>query len=109
MSDIRIVGISGSLRARSHTPALLRAAQKHAPGGVSVDVHGGVSPANFGSVRAQRALRQVFVRTDSDVITKPEAIDFRAYERFGEDGNVADDPTIGLLQDLLAAPTAKAA
>ncbi|WP_433444854.1 NADPH-dependent FMN reductase [Nonomuraea sp. CA-141351] len=186
MSEIRILGISGSLRAQSHNTALLRAAQKHAPGGVSVEIYEGLrdippydqeldtphhrpqvvrelrervtaadglliatpeynysipgvlknaidwvstdwtgteglpllrkpiailgaSPTNFGSVRAQLALRQVFIWTDSDVIAKPEVIVFRAHERFGEGGNLTDDTTIGLLQSLLEALTAKAA
>jgi chromate reductase len=186
MSEIRILGISGSLRAQSHNTALLRAAQKYAPGGVSVEIYDelrdippydldldtphhrpqavralrervtaadglliatpeynysipgvlknaidwvstdwtgteglpllrkpvailGASPTNFGSVRAQLALRQVFVWTDSDVIAKPEVIVFRAHERFDEGGNLTDDTTIGLLQNLLDALAAKAA
>ncbi|GAA3159571.1 NAD(P)H-dependent FMN reductase [Planomonospora alba] len=186
MSEIRILGVSGSLRAGSHNTALLRAARKHAPGGVSIEIYDGLrdippydldldtprtrprvvrelrdrvtaadglliatpeynysipgvlknaidwvstdwtgteglpllrkpvavigaSPSDFGSVRAQLALRQVFVRTDSDVVVKPEVIVFRAHERFDEGGDLTDDTTVGLLRDLLDALTAKAA
>ncbi|WP_067140995.1 NADPH-dependent FMN reductase [Microtetraspora malaysiensis] len=184
MTEFKILGISGSLRADSYNTALLRAAQKFTPPGVSVEIydrlrdippydldldtpHGrpvaaqdlrdkvnaadgllivtpefnysipgvlknaidwastdwtgaegapllrkpvavaGASPTNFGSVRAQLALRQVFVWTDSDVVVKPELIVFRAHERFDEAGNLIDETTIRLLQDLLNALAAK--
>jgi chromate reductase, NAD(P)H dehydrogenase (quinone) len=42
MSDLRILGISGSLRADSHNSALLRAAAKFAPEGVSVELYQGL-------------------------------------------------------------------
>jgi chromate reductase len=42
MSDLRILGISGSLRADSHNSALLRAAAKFAPEGVSVQLYQGL-------------------------------------------------------------------
>ncbi|MFI6846555.1 NAD(P)H-dependent oxidoreductase [Kitasatospora sp. NBC_00085] len=67
----------------------------------------GAAPTNFGSVRAQLALRQVFVWTDSDVVVKPEVIAFRSHERFDSEGNLTDETTIGLLQDLLRALQAK--
>ncbi|MEV0534790.1 NADPH-dependent FMN reductase [Kitasatospora sp. NPDC050463] len=67
----------------------------------------GAAPTNFGSVRAQLALRQVFVWTDTDVVVKPELVVFRSHERFDEEGNLTDETTIGLLQDLLKALQAK--
>ncbi|MDY0814502.1 NADPH-dependent FMN reductase [Kitasatospora purpeofusca] len=63
----------------------------------------GAAPTNFGTVRAQLALRQVFVWTETDVVVKPEVIVFRAHERFDEEGNLTDEITIGLLQGLLTA------
>jgi chromate reductase len=42
MSELKILGISGSLRADSHNTALLRAAQQVAPGGLSVEIYDGL-------------------------------------------------------------------
>lgn len=67
----------------------------------------GAAPTNFGSVRAQLALRQVFVWTESDVVVKPEVIAFRSHERFDADGNLIDDTTVELLRGLLGALTKK--
>ncbi|MGW4246612.1 NADPH-dependent FMN reductase [Nocardia sp. NPDC004722] len=67
----------------------------------------GAAPTQFGSVRAQLALRQVFVWTESDVVVKPEVIAFRSHERFDDDGNLIDETTIGLLTGLLAALATK--
>ncbi|MFF2043187.1 NADPH-dependent FMN reductase [Kitasatospora sp. NPDC058170] len=67
----------------------------------------GAAPTNFGTVRAQLALRQVFVWTESDIVVKPEVIVFRSHERFDAEGNLTDETTIGLLQDLLKALQAK--
>ncbi|GLZ75558.1 NAD(P)H-dependent FMN reductase [Actinorhabdospora filicis] len=182
---IKILGVSGSLRADSHNTALLRAAQEHAPEGVEIEIYDrlreippydfdldteelrpepaadlrrrvaeadglliatpefnysvpgvlknaidwastdwartggpldrkptaimGAAPTNFGTVRAQLALRQVFVWTHTDVVVKPEVIVFRSYERFDEKGNLADEATIGLVRELLGALTGKIA
>lgn len=67
----------------------------------------GAAPTQFGSVRAQLALRQVFVWTNSDVVLKPEVIAFRSHERFDDAGNLVDETTIELLEDLLAVLTVK--
>lgn len=184
MSDFKILGISGSLRADSHNTALLRAARKFQPGGLDIELyeglrdippydmdldapgrrpapvdelrrmiteadglliatpefnysipgvlknaldwvstdwtkaeglplHGkpiaimGAAPSNFGTVRAQLALRQVFFWTNSDVVVKPELIAFRSHERFDGDGNLTDQDTTSLLQDLLNALKSK--
>lgn len=177
MSTLRILAISGSLRAGSYNSALVRAAHRHAPPGIEVEVYDclrelppydqdldvedalpepardlrarisaadgllvatpeynygipgvlknaldwasrpsgassltlrpvaimGAAPTNFGTVRAQLALRQLFLWTDSRVVVKPEVIVFRAQDRVGEDGEVADPTTIELIQDLLEA------
>ncbi|GGP36430.1 NADPH-dependent FMN reductase [Streptomyces melanogenes] len=180
MSDFKILGISGSLRADSHNSALLRAAQKFQPGGLDIEIYEGLrdlppydmdldtpenrpavvadlrrrineadgvliatpefnysipgtlknaidwvstdwtkqeglplrhkpiaimgaAPTNFGTVRAQLALRQVFVWTESDVVVKPEVQVFRAHERFDADANLVDDMTVDLLRGLLTA------
>ncbi|APA96549.1 NADPH-dependent FMN reductase [Nocardia seriolae] len=67
----------------------------------------GAAPTQFGSVRAQLALRQVFVWTESDVVVKPEVIAFRSHERFDDDGNLVDETTVGLLTGLLSALATK--
>lgn len=176
MSELTILGISGSLRGASHNSALLRAAQKHAPAGIAIDIFedlreipyydqdfdtdtppqpvadlrrriieadgllivspeynysipgvlknaldwasrpgsgsslhrkpialAGTSMSNFGTVRAQLALRQMFLWTDSQLVTKPEVHVFRSQDRFDDAGNLTDDFTISLLQDLLTA------
>ncbi|WP_031075050.1 NADPH-dependent FMN reductase [Streptomyces sp. NRRL WC-3742] len=180
MTDMKILAISGSLRANSHNTALLHAARKLNPGGLEIEVYEGLreippydfdldtpearpavvqdlrdritaadglliatpefnysvpgvlknaidwvstdwtkaeglplqrkptailgaAPTNMGSVRAQLALRQVFVWTHTDVVVKPEVIVFRSHERFDAEGNLTDEITAGLLQDLLVA------
>ncbi|MFI6151293.1 NADPH-dependent FMN reductase [Kitasatospora sp. NPDC051170] len=180
MTDLKILAISGSLRANSHNTALLHAARKLNPGGMEIEVYEGLreippydfdldtpdarpavvqdlrdritaadglliatpefnysvsgvlknaidwvstdwtkaeglplqhkptailgaAPTNMGSVRAQLALRQVFVWTHNDVVVKPEVIVFRSHERFDAEGNLTDEITAGLLQDLLVA------
>ncbi|GAB2452890.1 NADPH-dependent FMN reductase [Nocardia tengchongensis] len=67
----------------------------------------GAAPTQFGSVRAQLALRQVFVWTESDIVVKPELIAFRSHERFDDAGNLIDETTIDLLTGLLSALAAK--
>ncbi|MET9673547.1 NADPH-dependent FMN reductase [Streptomyces sp. NPDC006482] len=67
----------------------------------------GAAPTNFGTVRAQLALRQVFVWTDSDVVVKPEVQVFRSHERFDAEGNLTDGVTIELLQGLLTSLQSK--
>ncbi|MFI6325598.1 NADPH-dependent FMN reductase [Nonomuraea sp. NPDC050556] len=180
MSDLKILAISGSLRADSHNTALLRAARKFNPGGLDIEIYEGLrdlppydmdfdtphnrpalvqdlrdrvtradglliatpefnysipgtlknaidwistdwtkteglpllhkpiaimgaAPTNFGSVRAQLALRQVFLWTHSDVVVKPEVIAFRSGERFDAEGNLIDDATAELIAGLLTA------
>ncbi|MCE7001621.1 hypothetical protein LWC34_02010 [Kibdelosporangium philippinense] len=43
MDDLRILGISGSLRARSLNTALLRATAKHAPAGIRITEYEGLA------------------------------------------------------------------
>ncbi|MER5731616.1 NADPH-dependent FMN reductase [Streptomyces sp. NPDC002138] len=179
-AEFKVLAISGSLRADSHNTALLRAARKHQPGGLALEIYDGLreippydqdldtpadrpavvadlrrriteadglliatpefnysvpgtlknaldwvstdwtreeglpllrkpvaimgaAPTNFGTVRAQLALRQSFVWTDSDVVVKPEVHLFRSYERFDAHGNLTDETSIALLRDLLTA------
>ncbi|MCX4982542.1 NADPH-dependent FMN reductase [Streptomyces sp. NBC_00572] len=63
----------------------------------------GAGPGAFGTVRAQLALRQIFVCVDADVVVKPEVHVFNSYERFDAAGNLVDEATIELLQGLLGA------
>ncbi|WP_113699330.1 NADPH-dependent FMN reductase [Nonomuraea lactucae] len=176
MTEVDILGLSGSLRAGSMNTALLRAAQKHSPAGVSVTINEnlgdvplyngdldtenppaavrelreaitradglliatpeynysvpgvlknaldwasrpaassslthkpiaimGAAPGNFGTVRAQLALRQSFVWTRSRVLTRPEVMVFNCAERFDQAGNLTDEKTIELIRELLTA------
>jgi chromate reductase len=63
----------------------------------------GAAPTNFGSVRAQIQLRQLFLWTDSRVVTKPEVAVFKVQDRIGPDGELSDETTIELIQKLLHA------
>jgi chromate reductase len=63
----------------------------------------GAAPTNFGSVRAQHALRQSFLWIDSIVVGKPEVAVFRSHERFDEQGNLIDGTTRSLVSELLGA------
>lgn len=180
MPELKILAISGSLRSASYNGALVRAAQKFAPGDMTVEIYeglrdiplydqdldtatppaavadlrrriteadglfiatpeynygvpgplknaldwastpglnssltrkpvalAGAAPSNFGTVRAQLSLRQLFLWTDSQVVGKPELQIFRAHERFDEAGNLTDESTIDLLRGLLDALAAR--
>ncbi len=61
----------------------------------------GAAPGNFGTVRAQLALRQSFLWIDSFVVGKPEVIVFRAGERFDADGTLVDEGTADLIRALI--------
>lgn len=53
----------------------------------------GASMGNFGTVRAQLALRQVFVFTGTPAMLKPEVLVTRAQEKFDAEGVLTDAPT----------------
>lgn len=61
----------------------------------------GASPSPFGTVRAQLALRQLFLWTNSPVVTQPEVHVFDAFARFDDHGEVIDQRTKGFVIDLL--------
>lgn len=61
----------------------------------------GASPSFLGTARAQLALRHIFVGLDAEVVSKPEITIFRAHERFDDAGNLTDEFSVKLLQDLL--------
>ncbi|MCX5146583.1 NADPH-dependent FMN reductase [Streptomyces sp. NPDC048550] len=176
MPELKILAISGSLRGASYNSALVRAAQKFAPGDLAIEIYeglrdippydtdhdvepspvavadlrrriaeadgifiatpeynygipgvlknaldwasrpalnssltgkpiaiAGAAQTNFGTVRAQLALRQMFLWTDSKVVGKPELMIFRAQERFDDGGNLTDETTVEILQGLLSA------
>ncbi|MEU5810393.1 NADPH-dependent FMN reductase [Streptomyces sp. NPDC059650] len=176
MPELKILAISGSLRSESFNSALVRAAQKYAPGDMDIEIYeglrdiplydedqdvepapaavadlrrriieadglfiatpeynygipgvlknaldwasrpafdssltgkpiaiAGAAPTNFGTVRAQLAMRQSFLWTDSKVVGKPELQIFRAAERFDEAGNLTDETAIEILKQLLDA------
>lgn len=184
MSDFSVLAISGSLREASYNTALIRAAQRLAPEGMSIEQYAtladippfnedvepqppaavvdlreriaaadalliatpeynygvpgvlknaldwasrpslpvtrwvsplahkpiaimGAAPTGMGTVRAQLQLRQLFLWTDSAVVTKPEIIVTNAHEKLTQDGTVKDTTTENLLGTLLDALVTK--
>ncbi|MFU8850037.1 NADPH-dependent FMN reductase [Micromonospora sp. SL1-18] len=67
----------------------------------------GAAPTGMGTVRAQLQLRQLFLWTDSAVVTKPEIIVTNAHEKLTQDGGVKDETTETLLRTLLDALATK--
>jgi len=65
----------------------------------------GASGGPWGTTRAQLALRQSFVFTETPVLPKPELYVPNGRERFDEQGNLKDssDPTAERLADVLTA------
>lgn len=63
----------------------------------------GGSPSSLGSVRAQLALRQSFLWTNSDVLLKPEVMIPRLHDRFDEEGDLRDEDVTALLRQQLIA------
>jgi chromate reductase, NAD(P)H dehydrogenase (quinone) len=53
----------------------------------------GASPGQVGTARAQSQLRQAFAFTNSPCMGQPEILVFRAHEKFGADGPLADEET----------------
>jgi len=47
----------------------------------------------FGTVRAQQHLRLIAVHNDMHVLNKPEVYISRPWEKFDDDGHLADEPT----------------
>ncbi|MBM0260903.1 NADPH-dependent FMN reductase [Micromonospora sp. 4G55] len=184
MSDLTVLAISGSLREASFNTALIRAAQRLAPAGLTIEQYAGLgaippfsedvepeppaavtdlreriaaadalliatpeynygvpgvlknaldwasrpsfpitswvsplahkpiaivgaAPTGMGTVRAQLQLRQLFLWTDSAVVTKPEIIVNNAHEKLAADGTVKDETTETLLRALLDALATK--
>ena len=60
----------------------------------------GATTGNFGTVRAQMMLRQVFLYTRSHVMLEPEVTVFKVKERFDGD-RLIDEPTRGFLREML--------
>lgn len=60
----------------------------------------GATTGNFGTVRAQMMLRQVFLYTRSHVMLEPEVTVFRVKDRF-EGDRLTDEPTRGFIRELL--------
>ncbi|MCL5256324.1 MAG: NAD(P)H-dependent oxidoreductase [Chloroflexi bacterium] len=63
----------------------------------------GASTGNFGTARAQLALRQAFQFTKSFAMLEPEVYVFRARERFDAEGNLTDEDTRDRVRALLEA------
>ena len=61
----------------------------------------GATPGMLGTARAQAALRQSFVFTDTRVMQQPEVFVARAREKFSEDGRLTDEATRKVLAGML--------
>ncbi len=63
----------------------------------------GASPGAQGTVRAQLALRQTFLFTETFAVVKPEVLVARAQDKFDASGRLVDEPTRTFLRQLLEA------
>ncbi|HVO25288.1 MAG TPA: NADPH-dependent FMN reductase [Candidatus Margulisiibacteriota bacterium] len=63
----------------------------------------GASMGMHGTARAQLALRQTFVFTETCTMLRPELYVSRAHEKFDADGRLVDEPTRKQLQKVLEA------
>lgn len=63
----------------------------------------GASTGRFGTARAQLALRQVFVFTDSFLLVKPELMVSGAAQLFDAEGNLRDEETRRRIRGLIEA------
>src|SRR5690606_7440480 len=61
----------------------------------------GASPGMGGSARAQLALRQSFVFTQTPVLPGPEVLVSNAHERFDDSGKLTDEDSRKFVADLL--------
>jgi chromate reductase len=63
----------------------------------------GATTGNFGTVRAQLALRQILLFTRSLVLTEPEVLVARAPELFDAESNLKDEKTRDFVRALIVA------
>lgn len=63
----------------------------------------GASQGRMGTVRAQLSLRQLFVGTESVVMTTPELFVARASQSFAEDGSLIDESVRVQVREFVAA------
>ncbi len=61
----------------------------------------GASPGMLGTARAQSALRQCFVFTNTPVMLQPEVLVARAKDKFDDQGRLTDEATRKFLRALL--------
>jgi chromate reductase len=61
----------------------------------------GASPGRTGTARAQLALRQSFVFTQTPVLPGPEVLVGEAHKKFADDGTLSDEQTGRLVRALL--------
>lgn len=63
----------------------------------------GATPGGTGTARAQLALRQSFVFTETYTLLRPEVLVARAHEKFDAEGRLTDEPTRKFVGQLLEA------
>jgi chromate reductase len=61
----------------------------------------GASPSALGTGRAQYHLRQSCVFLNMHLVNKPEVMIAAAHTKFNEQGKLTDEPTRGLVRDLI--------
>jgi chromate reductase len=61
----------------------------------------GASIGNFGTVRAQMQLRQLFVYLNMHPVNKPEVLIARAQDKFDAEGTLIDEPSRKIIRELL--------
>jgi chromate reductase, NAD(P)H dehydrogenase (quinone) len=65
------------------------------------------APTNFGGLRAQLALRQIFLWTGTDVVSKPEVTITEVHNCFDDLGNLINGDVAHLVTELLEGLAAK--
>ncbi|MFL6077287.1 MAG: NADPH-dependent FMN reductase [Mycobacteriales bacterium] len=65
------------------------------------------APTNFGGLRAQLALRQIFLWTGTEVVSKPEVTVTEVHGCFDDRGNLTDGDVTHLVTELLEGLAAK--
>ena len=62
----------------------------------------GATPGSFGTARAQEQLRQILIYNDCPMVMSPEVLVSDAQDKIDDDGKVADEETLGFIDDLVA-------
>lgn len=61
----------------------------------------GATTGLWGTIRAQMALRQIFISTNNPVLNRPEVLVAQAQNKFDDEGHLSDPMTLTILQQSL--------